>query len=139
MESSRTGSNAVIEKFTLVLGLPPKELNPNSRPHFRKKAEKTKGYRLHAAENGKIGMREILSKSMPWRYVSIRATYFHKTWRFLDRDNILASLKSAFDGMVDAGILTDDKDVTHLPVVREYDNVNPRVEIIVYRSDDDDE
>lgn len=64
-----------------------------------------------------------------WKEAQIRVTWFSKTARVIDRDNILAYLKSAFDGLTDAGILADDRDVTHLPPIREKDAKNPRVEI----------
>ena len=33
-----------------------------------------------------------------------------------DKDNLLASLKAAFDGLTDAGVWTDDSEATYLPV-----------------------
>lgn len=33
-----------------------------------------------------------------------------------DRDNLLASLKAAFDGIADAGLVENDAGLTHLPV-----------------------
>lgn len=59
--------------------------------------------------------------------VSIR--YYNKTARTIDRDNIIASLKAAFDGFTDAGIWDDDRDSIYLPPQRFKDAEKPRVEI----------
>jgi Holliday junction resolvase RusA-like endonuclease len=40
-------------------------------------------------------------------------------------------MKSAYDGLVDAGILEDDSGVIHLPIEVGYDRARPRVEIVV--------
>ena len=61
--------------------------------------------------------------------VSIR--FFHKTKVFQDGDNILASLKAAWDGFTDAGLWEDDRDVAFMPIARFKDSKNPRVEVTV--------
>lgn len=119
--------------LTVVVELPPNELKPNSRPHFREKAKQKAYYRNHASEEAQVAVwkKPRTSLTMPWTEVTIKVTYYHKTKAFADRDNILASMKAAFDGLVDAGLLTDDRDVTYLPVVREHDKDEPRVELVI--------
>jgi Holliday junction resolvase RusA-like endonuclease len=65
----------------------------------------------------------------PAKRVTIQATLWHKTNRRRDGDNALASLKAAFDGLVDAGILADDSGVTHLPVI--FKTGTPKIELEV--------
>jgi crossover junction endodeoxyribonuclease RusA len=118
-------------ELLVTLPLPPRELSPNGRPHWRVKAKRTAEYRKRSAEEAMVAAWEnaVARRSMPWSEVSVEVRYFHKTIAFQDRDNILASLKAAFDSFVDAGVLTDDRDVTYLPVVRAKDSANPRVEL----------
>lgn len=78
---------------------------------------------IAAYENSEV------SQTMPWRSATTQATFYHKDSRRRDRDNLLASIKAGFDGLRDAGLLIDDDELTHLPVVREVDRSNPRVEI----------
>jgi len=47
----------------------------------------------------------------------------------MDADNALATLKSLFDGLQDAGIVANDRHLTHAPVLQYTDRKNPRVEI----------
>lgn len=122
-------------KLTIVLPLPPAELSPNGRPHWRQKAAKTATYRTCAKEAAMVAAHDHrdISNTMPWEAAYTRATFYHRDSRRRDRDNLLASLKAGFDGLRDAGLLIDDDELTHLPVVRAVDRDNPRVEIELIR------
>ena len=63
-----------------------------------------------------------------------QATFYFRDLRRRDRDNLLASLKAAFDGLADAHILEDDSGLVHLPVRIEKDRENPRVELEITRA-----
>lgn len=115
-----------MNSVTIELPLPPKELSPNARVHWRKKSEAVKNYRLHsfvASYQGKHNPR--------WPAATTQATFYFKHKRRRDKDNFNAMLKSAWDGMVDAGLLKDDDQLTHKPTVFETDKDNPRVEITI--------
>lgn len=57
-------------------------------------------------------------------------TFYFATAHHRDRDNLLAGLKSAFDGF--EGILIEnDRNLTYGPVVIAVDKDDPRVEIVV--------
>jgi Holliday junction resolvase RusA-like endonuclease len=71
------------------------------------------------------------SQRPAWVEATARVVFYAKDARRRDRDNILASMKPAFDGLVDAGILADDEGLTHAPVRIEIDRKNPRVEITI--------
>ncbi len=66
----------------------------------------------------------------------VGVAYYHATRRYLDADNILASLKAAFDGLTDAGIWQDDSQCAYLPVWRGKDEDKPRVELSVFDGGD---
>jgi len=73
--------------------------------------------------------------TIPWEQVSITAVFFHKQNRTRDPDNAIASLKSAFDGLVDAGLVSND-DWTRMirePPEFKIDKMFPRVELHIVR------
>lgn len=119
-------------KIEIEIPLPPPETSPNARSHWRAKAEAIRIYRDHAAGQAIINMRLLGEPDwLPLKQARIRITYFHKTVRFRDPDNILASLKPAIDGLQDAGLLADDRDVVYPPVLRKHDPQNPRVKFTI--------
>jgi crossover junction endodeoxyribonuclease RusA len=114
---------------TFTLPLPPRELSPNARVHWAKKAKATRDYRYDAKVEG---WRVVPASQRPgWTEAIATTVVFAPNRRRRDRDNLLASLKSAFDGLVDAGILADDAGLHHAPLRIEYDKDDPRVEITV--------
>ena len=115
------------QSLTIILRLPDAALSPNARCHWRKKAEWTKAYRSLAYYT----TRSVQNKPTNWPRATVEIRWFHKTMRFPDRDNSLASLKSAFDGLTDAGVWVDDSGVVFQPIVFEKDATNPRVELTI--------
>lgn len=118
----------------IILDLPPKELSPNhtvgSRGQRMGKAAKIKKYRQAAAMMALSALGEAGWMSLPlWDRATVQISYYHKTRAFRDPDNIIASMKAGIDGLTDAGVFSDDRDLTYLPVSRFKDASNPRVEI----------
>ena len=116
----------VKRSVTITLPLPPGSLSPNSRAHWARKARDARKCRevaawaTIAAANG----------SRPfWRRCTLRAAFYHRQNRRRDDDNLIASLKSYRDGLVDGGLLADDVGVITLPPERHIDRANPRVEL----------
>ena len=72
-----------------------------------------------------------------WPAASILVRWYGATAHCLrlDADNIIGSLKGAVDGLADAGLIADDRGVTWLPPVRAVDKANPRVELIVTKTE----
>ena len=114
----------------IQLELPPRELSPNARPHYMAKARKTKKYRQTVAMLARLKRPE-----RPWKNALVLTTWYFKTNRRRDRDNLLASMKSAFDGLADGGVVEDDAGFVHLPPVIKVDKEQPRVVITVERFD----
>lgn len=124
------------ETVTIVLPIPPRVLSPNSTiatvgGRF-KKAAATKKYRRLAREA--IEAEQI--ESAPWERATVQAAFYRKTKRRRDPDNDNASLKSAYDGLVDARLIPDD-DYNHLqrlPPSTHVDREYPRVVLTVTRA-----
>lgn len=119
------------DTVTIVLPLPPRILSPNcpvgsfrGRMMHAAAAKKQKKLAKESTEDAMRGER--------WERASVRAVFYHKTKRRRDDVNALASLKSAYDGVVLAGLIPDD-DREHLRTEgAEFaiDKEWPRVELI---------
>jgi crossover junction endodeoxyribonuclease RusA len=129
--------------LTVTVPLPHQHLSPNARPHFRAKAKATRESRARANEEAQVEMLSHygnihdgpIRAGHPWGKVTVQATYFRTSKRRMDGDNALASLKSTFDGIADSGLISDDREITHLPVQFLVDKDNPRVELRIERSE----
>lgn len=113
--------------LTITLPLPPKELSPNARVHWRAKAAAVKRYRSSA--------KWAAIDAQAWHLwhrkstATAQCTFYFAQNRRRDSDNLLASLKAGFLGIVDAGVIADDCGLTHLAVIVRIDEARPRVEI----------
>ena len=109
----------------LVLPIPPRELHPNARPHYRTKARLTRRCRERTRT-------ETFALQPP----RLRRAVLHVHWFWPDkrpRDTFdaCASLKAYIDGMVDGGAIVDDS-WQHMSVGNvsvSVDQKNPRVEL----------
>lgn len=124
------------ESVVIVLPLPARILSPNCPAG-------TRGGRFARAAAAKRYKRlallatEEAANGMTWERATIMARFYHKTKRRRDDVNHLAMLKSAYDGVVMAGLLPDD-DREHLRTIgAEFyiDKKNPRVELVFTRED----
>ena len=122
---------APAESIVITLPLPAKCLSPNARAHWRTKAKAVKEYRLRAWGEAL----EATECQMPrWTAATVQATFYHPQRRRRDSDNCLASLKPAFDGLADAGLIENDCGLTHLPPILLIDPEYPRVMLVVTRT-----
>jgi Holliday junction resolvase RusA-like endonuclease len=134
-----------MNEFKIILDLPGKALNPNSRSHWGARAKASKSQREDACFASRISLRDMrkeilaneLSVSSEWERVFVQPVFFFKDRRKRDRDNCSASLKAARDGICDAmkkyGYVEDDDSFVPMPPVLELDKHLPRVEITVSR------
>lgn len=118
----------MIAEVVVTLRLPDRRLSPNARVCWQAKSRAVKAYRTSAFFIGQCF-------PMRWKAAEAEATFFFRDKRRRDRDNLLASLKAAFDGIAAAGVVEDDADLTHLPVRVEVDKADPRVEIKIRRTE----
>ena len=122
------------ETILLVLPLPNRALSPNARVNpFAKRASARKARRLacEAVEKCQI-------ETLPWKCCEVEVYLYHKTIRRRDSDNAVAMLKSTYDGIVDAGVVTDD---TPDKMRRKWpqfchDKKQPRMEVMITRQED---
>jgi len=99
---------------TIALPIPPKCLNPNVPANWRKKAESTKKYRAEAAMVTKSELIRYSVSSVPWKKSAVRVRWFYVNRP--DKDNVIAWMKSGFDGIADAGVVENDRFLEFLPV-----------------------
>lgn len=113
----------------LSLPFPPRAVSPNSRGHWRKGHHAAREYRnacfVQAAKQLRASQRHA------WERATAEATVYVPDLRRRDRDNLAASLKALWDGLVDAGVLADDYGLRHEPLKVEMDRENPRVEVVL--------
>lgn len=110
------------QTLTIVLPLPATALMPNARAHYRPKAKATADARLLAAQTAVIAGYELFGNTAPPEF-PLEEAVAAVTWKLggrrstpPDRDNALAACKAYFDGLTDAGLLTDDRGLIHLPL-----------------------
>jgi crossover junction endodeoxyribonuclease RusA len=115
-------------ELVIVLPLPHADLSPNARTHWRRKAQQVKQYRTRAY----LEARSLLPHDWtPLTEATLYCRFYFGTRRRRDADNLLASMKAAFDGLRDAGVVQDDSQFTHWPVSMLLDKFQPRVEVQV--------
>ena len=126
-------------EITLTLPLPCapgyKYLWPNKRSCWQAKGPQTKAYRKNACSAAWVAMAQQLGSGyagLPWKNASEQCTFYFPTGHQRDPDNCLAAMKPGFDGLQDSGLLANDRDLTHMPVVRKVDKDKPRVEVRVW-------
>lgn len=114
--------------YEITLPIPANELSPNSRVCWQVKSREVKLYRSHAKLRGMIAIGASIPRHTE---ATCRVAWHAKTKRFKDPDNAAATLKSAWDGIVDSGLLSDDRQLTHLPIIFKVDKINPRVVLTI--------
>lgn len=119
--------------ITIELPLPHKNLSPNSRCHWRAKAAATAKARGDS-RNATCDQINRKHSSWDWPAATVQATFYFRDKRKHDKDNSLSSLKAYFDGLADAGLITNDSGLTHLPVVHAVDKLNPRVVLTITKT-----
>jgi len=124
-----------VESLTIILPLPSGLLSPNhtigSIGGRFAKAGAIKKYRRLARE----AVEAERIETAPWRKVTVKARFCFKENRRRDPDNATGSLKAAYDGIVDSGLVEDDSYdfMTRLPPVFLLDHKCPRVELLIER------
>ncbi len=126
------------ETVTVILPIPPRRLSPNcsfaTRGGRFAKMAATRKYRTLAKE----AVEAACVESGPWERAVATVTFYWPDNRRRDEDNAVASLKAAYDGLVEAGLVVDD-DSRHLrremPIFA-VDKAHPRVEMVIERREE---
>jgi hypothetical protein len=100
--------------ITITVPIPPKQMHPNSRNHWRAKL----GAKAEQRGTAKLSALEALNGKSPprWERATIHATFYRSSPRAKQQDglNLLAWLKATEDGIEDAQIVANDRGVTWL-------------------------
>jgi len=119
-----------MSSITITIPIPHRALSPNARTHWATKAKKVKAARRAASV---LCVATVGHGHMLWPNAISTVVWYAKTATHPDPDNALAMLKPYFDGMADAGVLANDRNLAHNPIRFEKDKANPRVEITITR------
>ena len=125
------------ESLWLVLPLPNRALSPNARVHHFQKREAARKARRLARE----AVEGLNVNNLPWPSCRVSVKLYYKTDRKRDQDNAVAMLKSTYDGIVDAGVVTDD---TPDKMARDWpkmlvDKAAPRMELLITKQGENDQ
>ena len=137
----RREEDMIQESVTIILPLPVKVLQPNSTVATMggrfMKARATKRYRslAKACVLDELDWDDVMSGGVMWKKASVKTIFYHKTKRKRDEDNAKGSLKAAFDGVVDSGLIPDDdsEHLTHEKPEFKIDKRHQRVELTFTR------
>ena len=113
--------------LVITLPLPPKELSPNTRVHWGRKARATKKYRLAAAVATEVALKEQ-GGSGDYGIAKVQVTLYNRTAHRRDGDNLIATMKAAVAGIADL-LEVDDKEWSHKYPIQKTDKDDPRVEV----------
>lgn len=100
---------------SVILPWPPRELSPNSRTHWAKKAKAAKAYRLdcfYLAKEAKV----TAPKEGP---INLHIEFVPPDRRPRDLDNMLASTKNLLDGLAQALGVNDKRFTLQISVADE--------------------
>ena len=122
------------ESITIIIRIPPIELTQNARVHWDKRRKLTRQVRY---EGNIITIGEMIKNNMvphePWCKAELQATFYWASLRRRDSGNAMSRLKATIDGIVDAGLIKDDRYevLREMPPLFMYDKKNPRVQITI--------
>jgi crossover junction endodeoxyribonuclease RusA len=126
-------AGAVVTEWTIRLPWPAPPITANQRNHWRKQATLVKAVRTSIHTHISLGQ----FTGAPWPvmagHVTVELHYWPRDKRRRDADNLVPTLKSACDGLVDAGVVRDDTPdlmTKVMPILHEPDG-DPRVLLIV--------
>ena len=120
--------------YTITMPLPPLILRPNGRGHHMAKAKVTKIYRGLAYL---LAKRALGTAPAPmWDKASVHYSFHFATNRFWDPSNACAAMKAAEDGLQDAGLVRNDRNLWPDRPSMDKDAANPRVVITVREEQD---
>lgn len=99
-------------QIVVVLPLPPAALSPNARVHYHVRARAAAQTRADAAYAAMHALDQAGFRAPPrWKRARIVYVWCVKSGTYPDPDNAVARCKPVLDGLVDAGVLSDDRDV----------------------------
>jgi Holliday junction resolvase RusA-like endonuclease len=112
----------------ITVAMPPYELSPNARCHWRVLAKQKKIHKWSSIVRARDAI--AYARGLPYASATIKYEAFYpaKPW---DDDNLIAAMKYARDAFATVGIVPNDNVFTTLPVVSHGYDKNPRVEVTI--------
>ena len=90
--------------------VPPEQVRGNSRAHWRTKARRVQEMRESGLAHGLEVINVSEGAAWPLRG-NLSVTYYVTLKRWIDYDNLAIAFKGFIDGLSDAGVIIDDKQV----------------------------
>lgn len=117
----------------IVLPTPPDVCDPNNSPHRMVKATKVKKYKDDHCRYVVAEWRSANQINRPWQWAAVAAHWFYggKKRKVRDPDNLTAFAKAAIDSLTLGGVMSDDRELIHLPPLQTIDKAG-RSEIEFY-------
>lgn len=116
-----------VDRISITLPIPPLELSKNGRADFR---ERAKLYRQHRGWARLAVYNELRGERPEWPDpIEIVVLWFVRSGPAPDVDNATERLAAYVDGMVDAGLIANDRQVKRYRVMFRHDANEPRVEL----------
>ena len=108
------------EPLTIVAPLPPYALHPNVRRGGATKIRAKKKHRSAVADEAAVVALEVLGQRPRWLRASVGLNFVFERPRrgglqAHDPDNLIAWAKTTIDGLTDAGVFKDDRELIYLP------------------------
>ncbi len=113
----------------IILPWPPRALSPNARVHWSRKAAATREYRRVCAWQS-VAQHVSPRLVQPGQRILLSTHFVPPSRRRYDRDNLIASIKAAFDGLADA-MHVDDHRFDHAAPTVATDHVGGYVRITI--------
>lgn len=108
-------------RLEITIPIPPSRTKPNAgHGHMQAVARAVKQQRMDAATAAKLALINGNHQPPMWERAEVQATFWrrHPNSRLMDQDNAVSWLKHTWDGLQDAGIVRNDRGLTHLPPIQ---------------------
>jgi crossover junction endodeoxyribonuclease RusA len=99
-------------EIVIELPLPPRELSPNSRVHPLQRAHDARRVRRETSYVARGALVQHGLVSPRWNRAHVQYTWRSPRGPLPDPDNVIAHCKAVLDGLVDAELLADDREVS---------------------------
>lgn len=120
---------------TVEVGLPARSLSPNVKANtVRAKIGRHRDY-VTLRDEVAWSFKEKWSTRQSLAVAVIRGIFYHAQRKRRDGDNLISSMKAAYDGAQLARVIIDDSGFVHLPPLLRVDKDNPRLVIEVFDVD----
>jgi hypothetical protein len=126
----KTENRRIVKEVSITLPMPPASLHAHAKGNWRAKSQAT----ARAREAAFWATRQAYA-GVTWERAEIDYLFFVPDRRRRDAANLVAAMKAAIDGVVDAKLIVDDcwERLAIGAVCVELDRERPRVELVFRR------